>query len=145
MGLAMILVCGCLSPRPEPVSYADSQPRIIRTYPTISPNFTWKIPSDFSTFGVQSKDSIRIAIFGLSVKRPGYYILPRGATVRGAIEAAQGLSGIVGWERPYSGIQRRRPDGSVLTIWFTSYKHQAEEEKLLLQDGDRVRISHEVY
>jgi hypothetical protein len=78
------------------------------------------------------------------VNRPGYYYLSRGTTVHGAIDAAQGLKRIVGWQRPYSGIQRPRADGSVQTIWFTE-ESRADDEQMALENGDRLRISHEVY
>jgi hypothetical protein len=64
--------------------------------------------------------------------------------VHDAIGAAQGLKHIVGWQRPYSGIQRPSPDGSVKTIWFT-YEGHVADERMALQDRDRLRISHEVY
>jgi protein involved in polysaccharide export with SLBB domain len=107
-----------------------------------APNFTWSLPAGFPVFGTPTSDSIRVAVFGYAVNRPGYYYLSRGTTVHGAIDAAQGLKNNVWWKRPYSGIQRPRPDGSVQTIWF---QHRADDEQMALENGDRLRISHEVY
>src|SRR5690349_8251839 len=86
--------------------------------PAITARSSWPIPPDLPTLGLSGLDSIRVAVFGRSVKRPGYYYLQRGATVHDAMETAQ-FSGFVGWQRPYSGIQRQSTNGSVVTIWFT--------------------------
>jgi hypothetical protein len=84
-----------------------------------------------------------VAVFGHSIKKRGYYYFPRGATVHDAMLAAE-FTGIVGWRRPYSGIQRQRLDGSVETIWFTEQSRAADEQRVL-QNDDRLKISHEVY
>jgi hypothetical protein len=121
-----LLGAGCHAPDPVP------------------PSTAWRIPPDLQTFGVPTQGSIRVAVIGFAVKRPGYYILPAGTTVHDAIQAAQGLGDIVGWRRPYSGIQRHTTGASVETIWFTRSGRTAEEQ-LPLQAGDVLRISHEVY
>jgi hypothetical protein len=104
--------------------------------------FTWGTSPGLPSFGSPSPDSIRVAVIGFSV-RSGHYLLPRGATVRDAMEAAQ-FSGFVGWEYPYSGIQRKRQDGLVETRYFTR-QGRAADERRVLQDDDRLSISHEVY
>jgi protein involved in polysaccharide export with SLBB domain len=77
-----------------------------------------------------------------TVKRPGYYHLPKGAVVRDAVEAAGGLGRITFW-RIYSGIARPMPDGRLEVIRFT--RDRAGEEQILLQDGDGIYFGHEVY
>jgi hypothetical protein len=44
----------------------------------------------------------------------------------------------------YSGIQRQKPDGSVETFWFTE-ENLTNNEAQVLQNDDRLKISHEVY
>ena len=129
IGLVLAFACGCQS--------------LGRKGAQAPAEVTWTIPPDFPTFGTPVADSIRVAIFGYSVIHPGYYHLARGASVHDAMQAAQ-ISDIVGWREPYSGIQRPRPDGSVETIWFKR-ANQAVDELRVLQNDDRLCISHEVY
>jgi hypothetical protein len=79
---------------------------------------------------------------GGTVRRPGYYYLPRGAVVRDAVEAAQGLYDFTWW-RYYSGLERPKPDGSFEVIRFT--RNRSVEELIELQEGDRLYFGHEVY
>ena len=85
-----------------------------------------------------------MAVSGMphTVRRPGYYDLPRGAVVRDAVEAAQGLSEFTWW-RTYSGIERQKPVGTLDVIRFT--QNHAREEQIVLQEGDRIYFGHEVY
>src|SRR5438067_404442 len=109
VGAVVILACGCQSPnRKSRSSEASASATVMQE---VSASFTWRIPPDFRTFGSPTSHSIRVAVFGYSVKQ-GYYYLAGGATVHDAMDAAQ-FSGFVGWQRPYSGIQRQRLDGSV--------------------------------
>jgi len=141
-GLVLAFASGCHSPSPPrpPAGAQASTP--VTTRPVISSGFTWSVPADFPTFGTATADSIRVAVFGYSVK-PGYYYLPQGATVHDAMATAR-FSGIVWWKRPYCGLQRQRLDGSVETIWFTR-EGRATDEQRVLQNDDRLQISHEVY
>ncbi len=109
-----------------------------------SPTVGHSVPSDLPTFGTPTTNSIRVAVFGMNqaVKRPGYYHLPRGAVVRDAVEAAQGLSKFTWW-RLYSGIDRPKPDGTLEYIQFT--RDRTGEEQIVLQDGDRIYFGQEVY
>lgn len=141
LAISFVLVTGCHSATPKGERVPQSS---ARTEIATSPGFTWPVPEDFPTFGTGTQQSMRVAVFGYGVNRPGYYYLPRGATVHDAIEAAQGLNTLVAWHRPYSGIERQRPDGSVQTIWFTR-AGRSTEERIDLHDGDRLCISHEVY
>jgi hypothetical protein len=143
VGLVLAFVCGCQSPSPKTQPSGTQPPAAVITQPVISPSFTWSIPPDFPTFGTATADSIRVAVFGYSIKKRGYYYLSRGATVHDAMQAGQ-FSGFVWWKRPYCGIQRQRPDGSVETIWFTQASRAADEQRVL-QNDDRLKISHEVY
>ena len=143
LAMSVVLVVGCHSAVPPSEGVQQSEPSLAATEVATSPGFTWPLPENFPSFGTVSQQSMRVAIFGYAVKQPGYYYLPPGATVHDAIEAAHGLGNIVGWQRPYSGIQRRRPDGSVETVWFTR-AGRSTEEQINLRDGDRLRISHEV-
>jgi hypothetical protein len=143
IGGVLAVACGCQSSSPKIHSSAVRERTAATTQLVVSPSFTWPIPPDFPSFGVPTKDSIRVAIFGYSVKQPGYYYLARGATVHAAMQAAH-FSGFVWWQRPYCGIQRQRSDGSVETIWFAQINRAADEQRIL-QNNDRIRISHEVY
>jgi hypothetical protein len=140
IGGAAIVACGCQSPNQK--AQPPAAPLSATATIAGSTNSVWSTPPDFPTFGSPTPDSIRVAIFGYPVRR-GYYYLPRGATVRDAMEAAQ-FSGFVWWKRPYCGLQRQRPDGSMETIWFTR-ESRASDEQRVLQNDDRLRISHEVY
>src|SRR4249919_470833 len=115
VGVVTTFVCGCQSPSPVVARVAPTPPDAPAPRAVALP-----------TFGTPTPDSIRVTIVGYSVKRPGYYYLTQGTKVRGAMQAAQ-FSGFVGWQRPYSGIDRQRPDGSVETIWFT-FEGRAEDE-----------------
>jgi hypothetical protein len=131
----VLLACGC--------QLSNGNTQSSEAHPSSVPaDFAWRIPPDFPTFGSPNPGFIRVAVSGYSV-RPGYYYLPEGATVHDAMDAAH-FSHFVGWQRPYCGIQRRRPDGSVETIWFTR-EGRAADEKRVLQNDDGLRISHEVY
>jgi hypothetical protein len=77
-----------------------------------------------------------------TVRRPGYYFLSKGAVVRDAVEAAQGLGDFTGW-RNYSGLERPKPDGSFEVVRFT--QNRSAEEQIVLEDGDRLYFGHEVY
>jgi hypothetical protein len=125
-GPVVALICGCRS-----------------SVPHKEPSLTPLATPDLPTFGAAASGSIRIKIYGYGVKRPGYYFLASGATVRDAFEAAHGTER-ADWTRPYSGITRKKPDGTHEDIWFKRDARQFDE-KLVLQDGDEVRFSHEVY
>lgn len=73
------------------------------------------------------------------MKRPGYYYLARGSTLRDAIRAARGLRRGVIWERPSSGLQSVNQDGSVIMLWFNPAGHRAQERGLVLKNNDRIR------
>jgi hypothetical protein len=98
-------------------------------------------PTKLPSFGAPAEGSIRVEVSGYGVEQPGYYFLARGATVRDVFEAARGTSRVY-WRRPYSAIRRKRPDGTEELIWF---KRRESDEKLVLQNGDIVCFSHEVY
>jgi len=112
--------------------------------PATSPTVGRSVPPDLPTLGTPTSDSIRVAVSGMphTVRRPGYYDLPRGAVVRDAVEAAQGLSEFTWW-RTYSGIERQKPVGTLDVIRFT--QNRAREEQIVLQEGDRIYFGHEVY
>ena len=75
------------------------------------------------------------------VNRPGAYYLPRGSTVRQAVEAAQGLTRIAAWR--YFGIVR--PYRNVLPQTIRFGPDQARAEQTPLEDGDQLYFGHEVY
>jgi len=135
-----LLVSGCRSPRPTTDVPATQSSPGSATSPTVGRS----VPPDLPTFGTPTTNSIRVAVFGMTstVRRPGYYHLPRGAVVRDAVEAAQGLSDFTWW-RSYSGIERQKTDGTLEVIRFT--RNRAGEEQIVLQDGDRIYFGHEVY
>lgn len=140
-GLALtILVSGCRSTHPT-ADVAGADPSTVRA---ASPTAGRAVPPDLPTFGAPVADSIRVAVFGMThtVRRPGFYHLPRGAVVREAVEAAQGLSDFTWW-RTYSGIERIKPGGGLELIRFT--RDRAREEQIVLQDGDKIYFGHEVY
>jgi hypothetical protein len=141
LGALAIFASGCHSMNRSGLPSTESNATI---QAKIQPRDEWGARADLPTFGTPSEGTIRILIDGYSVNRPGNYHLSSGTTVQEAIDAAQGLTRIVGWQRSYSGIQRKRPDGSVETIWFTR-EGRAAEEKMMLQDGDHLRVSHEVF
>src|SRR5262249_41471218 len=125
--------CGCQSSSPTAVRVSQPQPQVAATGPV-----------DHSTFTPPKTDTIRVEVVGVSVKRPGFYDLAQGANVRDAINAAMGLTSTNGWHRPYSGILRRKSDGGGEFIWFKRDERAADEQRVL-QNNDRVIISHEVY
>ena len=108
--------------------------------PTIA--FGQAMPSDLAEYGSRTENSIRIAVFGYAVARAGYYHMPRGASVQDAAASAKIRQN--GWDPAYSYIQRRKRDGSAEMIRFTGLP-LASAEKIALQDGDILRLSHEVY
>ena len=142
VGALVVFTCGCQSPNPK-TQTSEARSSIAATQAAVSPIVTWPVPSDLPVIGTPSANSIRVAISGYSVKRPGYYYLLRGATVHDAIEAAQ-LSDIGRWQQPYSSIERQRPDGSVEISRFTRRSRVANEQRVL-ENNDRVFLSHEVY
>jgi protein involved in polysaccharide export with SLBB domain len=77
-----------------------------------------------------------------TVRRPGYYHLRKGAVVRDAVKAAQGLGGFTWW-RDYSGVERPKQDGFFEVFRFT--RNRRAEEQIVLQDGDRIYFGYEVY
>ena len=103
----------------------------------------WSVPSE-AEFGSPTADSIRVAIFGYAVNRPGYYYLPKAAAVQDAAAAAGIHGSFGGWDPDYSGIQRNKPDGSVETIRFKNIAREIAE-KIALRSGDTLQLSHEVY
>jgi len=134
LGAALGLTCGCSSSAPKTPHSSADQPGVV---------ITRAAAADLTTFGAPTEGSIRVKIDGYGVERPGYYFLPRGATVHDAFEAAKGTDR-ADWRRPYSGILRPRPDGTRELIWFTR-KTRASDEQLELRNGDNVLFSHEVY
>lgn len=139
--IATLITCGCRSPSSSsPAITAPASPPTVSAATSASGSILWLMPTNLPTFGTAKSDSIRVAVFGGSVQRPGYYFLPRGAVLRDAVDAA-GLKRIVGW-RDYSGIARWKPDGSSEMIPFPS---RLEAESMLLNDGDQIQFSHEVF
>lgn len=144
-GFVLLLVgCHSLTPRtpasPQPQTVATAQTPGTATSQTVP----WPVPPDLQTFGNPSDAAIRVAVFGMpgTVRRPGYYYLPKGSVVRDAVEAAQGLGDFTWW-RNYSGLERPRPDGSFEVIRFT--RNRRAEEQIVLRDGDGLYFGHEVY
>lgn len=142
--VAALVASGCHSPsrnREVPVTPVTSQVPESKLF--ISQTVRWPVPADLPTFGTPTPNSIRVAVFGMggTVRRPGYYHLPRGAVVRDAVDAAQGLGDFTWW-RNYSGIERPRSEGSFEVIRFT--RNRTAEEQILLQDGDRIYFGHVV-
>jgi hypothetical protein len=129
---AALLACGCHT--------SKARSPVVCTFR--SHGVRWPVPADLPTFGVAGADSIRVAVFGTlgAVNCPGYYHLPKGATVADALRAAQGLSEFVWW-RVYSGIERSRRDGVFEVLEFTS----GAARRIVLRDGDRVYFGHEWY
>src|SRR5580693_4157062 len=110
---AAVVMSGCRSrSSPAPVTSLPAS-RSSTTLPTdVVQSLIWNIPSNLPIFGDRGTNSIRVAIFGMSVQNPGFYFLPRGATVSNAIDTA-GLKKLgsrenIGWH--YSGIARLKPD-----------------------------------
>lgn len=134
------LAAGCGSPGPATDVPSNHASPVAGTSPWISRS----VPPDLPTFGTPTTNSVRVAVFGMAntVRRPGFYHLPRGAVVRDAVAAAKGLSEFTWWRR-YSGIERQKPDGTLEVIRFT--RDRAAEEQIVFQDGDRIYFGHEVY
>ena len=142
------LIFGCHSAPPK--MSASAVVFTVRQSVTNANAWSYKaVPTDLTVFGRPTKNSIRVAIFGVdrgmirrpgdhyfgrvvgNVKRPGYYHLARGAVVRDAVEVAQGLSEFVQWTE--SGIQRQRSDGTVEFIRLT--RDVMVNEQIFLNDG----------
>ena len=96
IGVVIVFICGCGSqgqnghgtvPKPSAVV---AEPRAIVVEPVRPPG--WEDPPLYlPIFGTETSDSIRVAVYGYSVNRPGYYYLTNGSTVRDAIQSARGL------------------------------------------------------
>jgi hypothetical protein len=141
--LTFLAATGCHSPH----SHAPaSQTSVSQAqFDSESLPFPFRLPpSNLPTFGSQTTNSIRIAVFGMqrSVNRPGYYHLPSGAVVRDAVRAAQGVDESTGWTR-YSGLIRQKPGGKLEIIRYKS--DQFANEQIPLKDGDSLFFGHEVY
>ena len=147
LGLAgaaiMLLVCSCRTDDTQGL-IVEKSPNEAEVKSWAHTNRTWKLPSDLPVFANTARGSIIVTVYGRSVNWPGIYYLRRRSTVQDAIGAAHGLKEIVGWEYPYSGIERLKEDGSVETIWFHR-NTRTNDEQTVLQDFDRLCISHEVY
>jgi hypothetical protein len=144
MFLVMLLpAIGCHSPHSQ--APARQTPLSQARVDSESLPFPFRLPPpDLPTFGSQTTNSIRIAVFGMgrSVNRPGYYNLPSGAAVHDAVKAAQGIDQWTGWTG-YSGIIRQKPGGKFEIIRYTS--DQFANEHIPLKDGDSLFFGHEVY
>ena len=154
IGVVIVFICGCRSPGqndhatvPKPGVVA-AEPRAVAAEPTaivVQPVHQpgWEDPPLYlPVFGTETADSIRVAVYGYSVNRPGYYYLTNGSTVRDAIQLAHGLKDSVTWEQPYSGIKRTKADGSQEMIWF-SRTARSSNEVSVLKNADWLRVSHE--
>jgi len=147
IGVVIVFICGCGSQEqnghgaaPKPSAVA-TEPRAIVVEPVRPPG--WEDPPLYlPIFGTETSDSIRVAVYGYSVSRPGYYYLTNGSTVRDAIQSAGGLKESVSWEQPYSGIKRTKADGSTEMIWF-SRTARSSNEVGVLKNADWLRVSHE--
>ena len=147
IGVVIVFICGCgfqgqkgPATVPKP-SAAVAEPKAIVVEPVRQPG--WEDPPLYlPIFGTETSDSIRVAVYGYSVNRPGYYYLTNGSTVRDAIQSARGLKEIVSWEQPYSGIKRTKADGSTEMIWF-SRSARSSNEVGVLKNADWLRVSHE--
>jgi protein involved in polysaccharide export with SLBB domain len=95
----------------------------------------------FHTYGERVPGSVLVLVYGYSVRQPGYYFLPPGATIRDAISAAKGLDDKVDW-RKYCAITRLKSDGSKERTKLTS---RGEAEGIPLREGDKLWFAHEVY
>jgi hypothetical protein len=147
IGVVIVFVCGCRSqgqnghatvPIPSAVV---AEPRAIVVEP-VHPQGWEDPPLYLPVFGTETSDSIRVAVYGYSVNRPGYYYLTNGSTVHDAIQSAHGLKDIISWEQPYSGIKRTKADGSQEMIWF-SRTARSSNEVGVLKNADWLRVSHE--
>lgn len=109
--------------------------------------------ADSKLFGPPITGMIRVAVLGDSMLRPGYYYLPKNATVGDAIEIGGGLLMWPGrittrnkycaiWRKPYSGVERVNRNGVIERSYFTS---EDSAKKYLLMDRDCVFISYEYY
>jgi hypothetical protein len=146
MVLALLSTNGCRSNSPpSQVASLRASPSSTSPAGDIFPSFYWNIPSGAPTIGDRGSNSIRVAIFGLCVPHPGFYILPRGATVSDVADSAvlwqSGAQEFIGWKH-YCGIARSNPDGSYFKIKFPS---RPEALRMQLQEGDQIYFSHEVY
>jgi hypothetical protein len=81
IGIVMILACGCSSVSHQTAHPSEAQATVATSQAVVSPNINRPSSDGFPTFGKPGPNSIHVGIFGLSVKRPGYYYLERGATV----------------------------------------------------------------
>lgn len=144
--VAALSLFGCCSSKPGSLAAPPSQAAAPTTKLAAASSSIVRrpVPGDLPSFGEPSAATIRVAVFGMegTVRRPGYYYLPRGAVVRDAVVAAQGL-GEFTWWRIYSGLERSKPDGSFDLIRFT--RNRRAEEQIELQDGDRLYCGHEAY
>lgn len=107
----------------------------------VSGRAAWSLPpNDLPTFGKPATNSVKIAIYGSPgcIRRPGYYYLPKGSRVSGAIEAAQGLEVRATWGR-FSGIQHKATNDTWEITWF-SEKNRDTELSILLRDGDMIYV-----
>jgi hypothetical protein len=135
--LVVSITCGCQAPA------RNSTEEPVAPVAKIVAELRFAIPVNLPTYGTRTDESIHIAVFGNSLARPGWYFLPRGSTLSKAIEAAGGLQSYAGWREPYSGITRQAQNGSSQMMWFNP-QGRAAAEKMLLQNGDLLRIAHEV-
>ena len=143
-----MFICGCRSQGQNENGHATSskpsaavaEPRAIVVAPVRPPG--WDDPPLYlPVFGTETSDSIRVAVYGYSVNRPGYYYLTNGSTVHDAIQSAHGLKDNISWEQPYSGIKRTKADGSQEMIWF-SQTARSSNEVGVLKNADWLRVSH---
>ena len=147
IGVVIVFICGCGSqgqndhatvPKPGVVA---AEPTAIVVQPVHQPG--WEDPPLYlPVFGTETSDSIRVAVYGYSVNRPGYYYLTNGSTVRDAIQLAHGLKDSLSWEQPYSGIKRTKADGTQEMIWFSPTARSSNEVSVL-KNADWLRVSHE--
>jgi hypothetical protein len=80
-GLLLVFVSGCLSSNPKMQSAESQRPVPITAQQVFSTNSIWSIPPDLPTFGIPTTNCIHVLVFGRSIKKRGYYYLPRGTNV----------------------------------------------------------------
>ncbi len=138
--LAAVVMSACRSrSAPAPVTSLPATSASPTAATDIVHSLIWNIPSNLPIYGERESNSIRVAIFGMSVERPGFYFLPSGATVSNAVDAA-GLKEFVGW-KTYSGLARLKSDGSPEMITFPNRRKGL---LMILDEGDQVYFGHEV-
>lgn len=100
-------------------------------------------PAALPEFGTRAEGDIRVAVRG-QANRPGIYYLARGACVHDAIQSAQGLQKLFWWGE--SNLVRVTSDGQKQVSKFSIQRSKAaENERVILQEGDVLNLGYEVY